>query len=288
MSLINLDKDQDISIETVETKTSYEITALTAAQVRNINAFTCQASDTGFLNNAQGTATTIPLSSAFRHIANYYFSSTAGNNIPIAHDNTSFTSLARCIQVGRTTMDDNVVSGTITAVFAFGTSANNTYIDVAESTITGSIARKGSLVSHSNTSNVVGSVFYESGTLVFHGGTGWPHFLCDSVSGFTFGSASAAKVVCTQLSFQSMSMLKRTNFFCRAFNKQLNYTNNPTAISNTTLGTITSSLTANPRTYITTVGLYNDDGDLLAVAKVSPPTLKTFSREITFSIQLQY
>lgn len=288
MSLVNLDQDRDVAQEDVETKTSYEITSLTAAQNKNINSFVAESTSTGYLNNAQGTATTIPLSSAFRHIANYYFSSTAGTNIPIAHDNTSFTSLLRAITIGRTTMDDNVVSGSITAIFAFGTTANNTYIDQPETTITGNVGRKGSLVSQGNTSNVVGTVFYESGVLIFHGGTGWPHFLITSASGMTFGSASAGYVVCTQLSWNSMSILKRTNFFCRAFNKEFNYTNNPTAISNSTLGTITSSLTANPRTYITSVGLYNDDGDLLAISKVSPPVQKDFTKEKTFSVQLQY
>jgi hypothetical protein len=288
MSFVNLEASRDVAQETVETKTSFEITSLTAAQTRNINAFAALASDTGFLANAQGTATTIPLSSAFRHVSNYYFSSTGGTTVPVAHEPTSTTSLLRSIQIGRTTMDDAVMSGTVTAVFAFGTTANNTYIDVPETSITASIGRKGALVSQGNTSNVVGTVFYESGSLVFHGGTGWPHFLTDSSSGFTFGSASAGKVVCTQLSFKSVSILKRSIFFCRAFNQDFNYTNNPTSISNATLGTITGSLTAEPRSYITTVGLYDDEGNMLAVAKVSPPIKKTFSNEITLGVQLQY
>lgn len=288
MALVNLDQDRDVAQETVESKSSFEITALSAAQNRNINSYVAEATSTGFMNNAQGTATTIPLSSAFRNIANYYFSSTAGNNIPVAHDNASFTSLVRAIQIGRTTMDDQVMSGTITAIFAFGTTGNNTYIDVAEESITGSVGRKGSLVSQGNTSNVVGTVFYESGAMFFHGGTGWPHFLVESSSGFTFGSASAGKIVCTQLSFQAINQAKRSTFFCRAFNKEFNYTNNPTSISNTVNGTITASLTANPRTYITTVGLYNDDGDIVAVAKVSPPIKKTFADEVTLGVQINF
>jgi len=231
------------------------------------------------LNNAQGTPTTTPLSSAFRHIANYYFSSTAGTTIPVSHDTNSTTTLLRSIQVGRTTMDDGIVSGSVTAVFAFGTSGNNTFVDIPESTLTGSLGRKGSLVLQGNTANIVGTVFYDTASLIFHGGTGATYFLTDSTSGFTFGSASAGKVVCTQLSFLSLNILKRSSYFCRALNKQFNYTNNPTAISNQVLGSITASLTSNPNTYITSVGLYNDEGDLLAIAKLSPPLRKNFQSE---------
>lgn len=287
MSLVEFDLDQDIAEVSVENKTSYQITTLSAAQANNINGFVAENTSTAFLSNAQGDTTTIPLSSAFRHIGNYYFSST-GNTIPVAHDNTSTTGLLRSIQIGRTIADDSILSGSITAVFAFGSSGNNTYIDVAESTITGSVGRKGALVSQSNTANVVGTVFYESATLVFHGGTGWPQFLVESASGMTFGAASAGKIVCTSLSFQSVNKLKKTLFFCRAFNKQFNYTNNPSAISNAVDGTITSSLTANPRTFITTVALYNDDNDILAVGKVSTPIKKSFEDEVNLAVAIQY
>lgn len=288
MSLIDLDLERDVSETEIQNKTSFEITSLTASQTQSINAFVAQAGSTAFLSNAQGSVTTIPLSSAFRHIANYYFSSTAGNNVPVSHATNTTTSTLRAIQAGRTTIDDGFVSGTVTAVVAFGITGNNTFIDIPETTITGSVGRKGTMVSQSNTSHIVGNVYYDSGTIVFHGGTGVTNFLADSASGFTFGSASAGKVVVTQLSFKALNVIKRTNFFCRAFNKELNYTNNPTSLSNITDGSITASLTANPRTYITTVGLHNDAGELLAVAKVSPTIKKTFDEEVILNVRLNY
>ena len=290
MSLKAFDLEEDISQDHIENKLAYEITTLSAAQVANINTFVAENSSSAFFSNAQGTGTTTPLSSAVKHYANYYFSSTGGDSIPVASNTNATSSIFRSVQVGRTTMDDGVVSGTVTAVMAFGTSANNTYIDVPEETVTGSVGRKGSLVVQSDTANIVGTVFYDSGTLVFHGGSGHPHnlFMTDSSSGFTFGSASAAKVVCTQLSFRSLNVLKRTSFYCRALNKQFNYTNNPTALSDITNGTITASLTSNPSTYITTVSLYNDDGEMLAVAKISPPVKKSFTSERIFEVRLDY
>ena len=77
-------------------------------------------------------------------------------------------------------------------------------------------------------------------------------------------------------------------FFTRAFNKEFNYSNNPTAITNAVDGSISSNLTGNPTTFITTVGLYNQNNELLAVAKTSPPVRKDFSTEKIFNIRLQY
>jgi len=290
MSLIALDADRDVAQSTVENKSSFELTTLTGAQNTSVNAYVTQATSTAFLSNAQAVVTTTPISSTFRHMSNFFFSNTAGTLFPVAQDQASTTSIARVIQIGRTTMDDGVVSGTVTAVVAFGTTGDNTYIDIPEDTLTSSVGRKGSMVLQGTTTNIVGTVWYDYGTIIFHGGTGSPHslFLTDSTSGFAFGAASASNVVITQLSWQSLNVLKRSAFFCRAFNKENNYTNNPTAIADTVLGTITASLTAQPTTYITTVGLFNEDGDMMAVAKMSPPIRKLFSNEVTLSVQLQY
>jgi hypothetical protein len=43
-----------------------------------------------------------------------------------------------------------------------------------------------------------------------------------------------------------------------------------------------------PKTYITTVGLYNTNNELVAVAKLSKPLLKTFSREALIKVKLSY
>ena len=44
----------------------------------------------------------------------------------------------------------------------------------------------------------------------------------------------------------------------------------------------------NPRTYITTVGLYNDNNDLVAVAKLSQPVAKDFTKEALIRVKLDY
>ena len=44
----------------------------------------------------------------------------------------------------------------------------------------------------------------------------------------------------------------------------------------------------NPKTFITTIGLYNDSNDLVAVAKVSQPISKDFSKEALMRVKLDY
>ena len=291
MSINNYDLSRDVINTEVLTKTNYEITSATAAQERNINSFVMEAGSTGFLVNAKGTTTSTPLSAAFRNISNYFFSSSAANRIPVAQNNVATTGISRVITIGRTTVDDAILSGSVTGTFSFGTQADKVIIDQPEQSISGAVGRKGDLVEKSDTTNVVGTVFYDSGTMIFHGGdySRDTNFLIDSASGFVFGpGATAGNVAINNLSFISLNMLKRSVFFTRAFNQEFNYSNNPTAIANASLGSISSNLTGNPTSFITTIGLYSDDNELLAVAKTAPPVKKDFDTEKVFAVRLQY
>ena len=291
MSINNYDLGRDVINTEVLTKTNYEITSATAAQERNINSFVMEAGSTGFLVNAKGTTTSTPLSAAFRNISNYFFSSSAANRIPVAQNNVATTGISRVITIGRTTVDDAILSGSVTGTFSFGTQANKVIIDQPEQSISGAVGRKGDLVEKADTTNVVGTVFYDSGTMVFHGGdySRDTNFLIDSASGFVFGpGATAGNVAINNLSFISLNMLKRSVFFTRAFNQEFNYSNNPTAIANASLGSISSNLTGNPTSFITTIGLYSADNELLAVAKTAPPVKKDFDTEKVFAVRLQY
>ena len=291
MAINDYNLAQDVISTGVLTKTNYEITSATAAQDRNINAFVMEATSTGFLVNAKGTTTSTPLSAAFRNISNYFFSSSAAPTIPVAQNVIATTGISRVITVGRTTSDDGILSGSVTGTFSFGTQANKVIIDRPQESITGAIGRKGDLIEKADDTNIVGTVFYDSGTLIFHGGSDSrsTNFLINAGQGFQFGpGATADQVAVNNLSFISLNMLKRSVFFTRAFNQQFNYSNNPTSIANASLGSISSNLTGNPTTFITTIGLYSTNNELLAVAKTAPPVKKDFTTEKVFAVRLQY
>ena len=76
--------------------------------------------------------------------------------------------------------------------------------------------------------------------------------------------------------------------FVRARNSEFNYSENPSFISGSTGEVIYSNFITQPQVYITTIGMYNDSNDLLAVAKMSRPLLKDFTKEALVRVKLDF
>ena len=86
---------------------------------------------------------------------------------------------------------------------------------------------------------------------------------------------------------RSMERVKATYYFVRARNAEYNYSNNKSFTTGS--GELAYATFANnPQVYITTVGLYNTSLELLAVAKLSQPILKNFTREALIKVKLNY
>jgi hypothetical protein len=77
------------------------------------------------------------------------------------------------------------------------------------------------------------------------------------------------------------------HFFVRATNREYNYSNNPTYVD-TTGAFSEPSFEIDPQTFITTIGLYNDSNELIAVAKTSQPIVKSFDKEVLIKVKLSY
>ena len=86
---------------------------------------------------------------------------------------------------------------------------------------------------------------------------------------------------------QSEETVSSRYFFTRVKNSDFNYTTNPSVI-NVSGSLIYDTLIDNPQTYITTVGMYNDNNELLAVAKLSRPLIKDFTKEALIRVKLDY
>ena len=76
--------------------------------------------------------------------------------------------------------------------------------------------------------------------------------------------------------------------FVRARNAEFNYSENPSFISGSTGDVLYSTFINSPQTYMTTVGFYNDTNDLLAVAKLSKPLTKDFTKESLVRVKLDF
>jgi hypothetical protein len=79
-----------------------------------------------------------------------------------------------------------------------------------------------------------------------------------------------------------------THYFVRIKNAEYNFSNNPSFTTGSVGQLAQSTFIGDPKTYITTVGMYNDNQQLLAVAKLSKPLLKSFQREALIRVKLDF
>ena len=77
-------------------------------------------------------------------------------------------------------------------------------------------------------------------------------------------------------------------YFCRVRSGQMNFSNNPTFVSGSLNELRKKNMKGSPTTFITSVQLYNNDGEMVAVGNLSTPLKKNFSSEATIKVKLTY
>jgi len=107
------------------------------------------------------------------------------------------------------------------------------------------------------------------------------------VSGSISASAGGFRNALYNVEFNNTTELNSTIYFCRASHNEFNYSSNPTYITGSKI-TVKNSTLDQPVSYITSIGLYSADNELLAVAKLSEPIKKTPENELTFRVRLDY
>ena len=104
------------------------------------------------------------------------------------------------------------------------------------------------------------------------------------------GGAAVLKALTEGKDFQvrRTENVSTSHYFVRANNREFNFSNNPTFVTGS-VGAFTQALfEKDPKVYITTVGLYDDSNELLAVAKTSKPIEKSFDKEIAIKVKLDF
>lgn len=104
------------------------------------------------------------------------------------------------------------------------------------------------------------------------------------------GSIKLLKTIEAGADFQARRTenVSTSHFFVRANNREFNFSNNPTFVTGSTGQFSVSTFERDPKVYITTVGLYDDANELLAVAKVSKPVEKSFDKEVAIKVKLDF
>ena len=101
------------------------------------------------------------------------------------------------------------------------------------------------------------------------------------------GAADSFRRRIYNLQFNNTTELNSTIYFCRVNHNDFNYSSNPTYLDSSQIR-VKNTRSDSPVSYITTVGLYSADNELLAVAKVSEPLKKDPTTELTLRVRLDY
>lgn len=135
----------------------------------------------------------------------------------------------------------------------------------------------------------VASVPYAAITHSLADGTpGWG----DAKSAYNHASLFIAINKATAAEFEfaarSAETISSTHYFVRLRNKEFNYSNNPTFSNPDNGSLVQADFRNNPKVYVTSVGLYNEQNELLAVAKLSKPVRKSYDEEILLRVRLDF
>jgi hypothetical protein len=214
------------------------------------------------------------------------------------------------INVARGRYKHALKTNTLNITLADGT--NNTHLTDDSITVTGSatitnLGRQFNLVSGSNGirsgsvlnqttagSGSYGFVYPEAGIIILNGEAmrnrtllKWPEGTGATGNKQAQYLYNAFKNSGGAFQVDSEERISSQFMFVRVKNNEFNYSSNPSYIDNN--GNLNNTtMVDSPTTYITTVGLYNDDNNLLAVAKLSQPLKKDFTTEALIRIKLDY
>ena len=201
-----------------------------------------------------------------------------GSNVKIQTSNPSFISL----------IDDS-----------------NDYYNVNEQGIAGTIYSvvSGSLangIHNPSAPHYYGLVYPNTGTIVLNDNVLNKSCSFNSVTGSNTAGDNAWKLF-TSISgamsansstnaFQARNVetITSTHYFIRVKNGEYNFSNNPTYVTGSNGDIAQGTFINDPKTYITTVGLYNNSQELLAVGKLSKAIQKSFAKESLIKVRLDY
>ena len=112
----------------------------------------------------------------------------------------------------------------------------------------------------------------------------------NTVAGSSFNHNLIYSIINAGQYFQlnSEETISSDYIFVRIKNADYNYSTNPSFITGSTGAVLYSNFINSPQTYPTTVGLYNDSNELLAVAKMSKALTKDFTKEALIRVKLDW
>ncbi len=199
----------------------------------------------------------------------------------------------------RNILKDELKKGTTYITLNLSASAQFTASDAgAATTFKQTVGGDYAPLKYNGTGSEVGQVWYQAGVIILPPDTAWGAIADWSgsktlielqYSGTINQLVDGFRTHVENVQINNQTNLQSSVYFCRAFNNEFNYSSNPTFIDDDGLIRVTSgSNILTTQTYITTVGLYDENDNLLAVGKTNKPVLKSPQTEAVFRLRLDY
>ena len=169
----------------------------------------------------------------------------------------------------------------------YGTNTAGTRLKKADNA--GETVKTGLIFYQAGIAVITGSVFggLLSSSVEFASGSGGTETVNQAMTSSISGACDGLRHRMYNLSFNNTTELNSTMFFCRANNNDFNYSSNVTYLSSSRLR-VKNNASDIPVSYITSVGLYSANNELLAVAKLSEPLKKDPTQEFILKVRLDY
>jgi hypothetical protein len=183
----------------------------------------------------------------------------------------SATNGGRIYNIVSGSVNNGIFGGTVNSASAYGL----VYPDL------GLLVLNGNMLNSQLSFNTVTASYTVTGSSAVPGGdNAWK--LYTSISGAAAISAANGFTARNQESIKSQIV------FVRAYNGEYNFSNNPTFVTGSDNTLSQTTMYNNPQVYITSIGLYDTQYNLVAVAKLSKPLLKSFDRELLIKVKLDF
>jgi hypothetical protein len=223
-------------------------------------------------------------------------------------DNSGVMTESYFVNFSRLITKDQIKKGTFSITLGTGSHTNpfevtKTLTDASASSTGGTLNTLGGdygLLFTADDNIARGVVFYEAGVVAlstssFDGFLGYESgstignrdvqstFVSSSIS----GACDALRRRVQNITFNNTTEINSTIYYCRVPSNDFNHSSNPSYLSASTIR-VKDVASDPPIAYITTIGLYADDGELMAVAKLSEPLRKDPTNELTLRVRLDY
>lgn len=199
----------------------------------------------------------------------------------------------------RNILKDEMKKGTVSLTINSSAPSQYTASDAgAASTFKQTVGGDYAPLKYNGSGTEVGQVWYQAGVVILPPDLAWGAITLWSGSKTLVNLQSSGTINqvvdgfrthTENVQINNQTNLQSSVYFCRAYNNEFNYSSNPTFIDDDGLIRVTSgSNVLTTQTYITTVGLYDENDNLLAVGKTNKPVLKSPQTEAVFRLRLDY